>query len=267
MLPSIIKFTKLTDNQGSYVTQSISLTGHDGSAVTQSAVGGRIGNFLGYQTNGICQTDAEAAAEPLGGLSAGDRKYKDQDNNSLINAGDRVPLGNGLPKYTFGFNVQAEYKGFDASVYFHGQAGVDIANMLHGAIYDMRYHNSTGIVNCSSDLMNRWTGAGTSNTMPRNSYLAPTSNDWFSNTYVENGSFLRIDNIQIGYTLNDDLTKRVGISHLRVYVAAQNLHTFTKYSGYDPEVGSPGQNVLQTGADFGRYPLARMFNIGLNCKF
>jgi TonB-dependent starch-binding outer membrane protein SusC len=261
------KITKLTDSKVSTVTQSISLTSHDGGAITQTAVDGRIGNFMGYLTNGICQSDEEAAAEPLGGLSAGDRKYKDMNNDDNINALDKVSLGNGLPKYTFGFNLQADYKGFDASIFFHGQAGVDIANMLHGAIYDMRYHNSTGIVNCSSDLLGRWTGPGTSNTMPRNSYLAPISNDWFSDVYIENGRFLRIDNLQIGYTLSETITRKAGISHLRVYVSAQNLHTFTKYSGYDPEVGSPGQNVLQTGADFGRYPLARMFNIGLNCNF
>jgi TonB-dependent starch-binding outer membrane protein SusC len=186
---------------------------------------------------------------------------------TLINASDKVSLGNGLPKYTFGFNLKVDYKGFDISAFFHGQAGVQIANMLHGAIYDMRYHNSTGIVNVSSDLLNRWTGEGTSNTMPRNNYIAPISNDWFSDVYIENGSFLRLDNLQIGYSLNKDLLSKAGISYLRFYVAGQNLLTFTKYTGYDPEVGSPGQNVLSTGADFGRYPLARMLSIGLNIKF
>jgi TonB-dependent starch-binding outer membrane protein SusC len=261
------KVTKLTDNQGAYVTQSISLTAHDGGAITQTAVGGRIGNFLGYETAGIAQTDAEAADAPLGGLFAGDRLYKDVNNDGLINASDKVSLGNGLPKYTFGFDLKADYKGFDVVAFFHGQAGVQIANMLHGAIYDMRYHNSTGIVNVSTDLLNRWTGEGTSTTMPRNSYIAPTSNDWFSNVYIENGSFLRLSNLQIGYTLPQSLLSKAGITYLRFYVAGQNLLTITKYSGYDPEVGSPGQNVLQTGADFGRYPLARMYSIGVNMKF
>ncbi len=141
------KVTKLTDNQGAYVTQSISLTSHDGGAITQTAVGGRIGTFLGYQTDGIAQTDEEAAAAQLGGLFAGDRLYKDMNNDGIINASDKVPLGNGLPKYTFGFDMKVDFKGFDISAFFHGQAGVQIANMLHGAIYDMRYHNSTGIVN------------------------------------------------------------------------------------------------------------------------
>jgi TonB-linked SusC/RagA family outer membrane protein len=261
------KVTKLTDNQGAYVTQSISLTSHDGGAITQTIVGGRIGNFLGYETAGIAQTDAQAAAAPLGGLFAGDRLYRDVNNDTIINASDKVSLGNGLPKYTFGFDLKADYKGFDIVAYFHGQAGVQIANMLHGAIYDMRYHNSTGIVNVSSDLLNRWTGEGTSNTMPRNAYDAPTSNDWFSNVYIENGSFLRLSNLQIGYSLPQSLLSKAGISYLRFYVAGQNLLTITKYTGYDPEVGSPGQNVLQTGADFGRYPLARMYSLGVNMKF
>jgi hypothetical protein len=103
--------------------------------------------------------------------------------------------------------------------------------------------------------------------MPRNAYTAPISNDWFSNVYIQNGSFLRVRNVQLGYTFKDGVTRRAGISHARFYLAAQNLFTFTKYTGYDPEVGSPGQSVLQTGADYGRYPLARMFTAGLNCQF
>ncbi|MBK7711944.1 MAG: hypothetical protein IPJ37_14000 [Bacteroidales bacterium] len=82
----------------------------------------------------------------------------------------------------------------------------------------MRYHNSTGIVNCSADLMDRWTGSGTSNTMPRNNYMAPISNDWFSDVYIENGSFLRLSNLQIGYSLDQSLLSKVGISSLRFYV-------------------------------------------------
>ena len=178
-----------------------------------------------------------------------------------------MPLGNGLPKYTFGFDLKVDFKGFDISAFFHGQAGVEIANMLHGAIYDMRYHNSTGIVNGSADLMNRWTGPGTSNTMPRNNYLAPISNDWFSMFTLKTEAFYGLTNLQIGYTLDENLLSKAGISYLRFYVAGQNLLTISDYSGYDPEVGSPGQNVLSTGADFGRYPLARMLSVGVNMKF
>ena len=123
------------------------------------------------------------------------------------------------------------------------------------------------MINGSSDLMNRWTGPNSSNTMPRIAYTAPRSNDWFSDLYIQNGSFLRITNLQIGYTLNENLLNKMKIKNIRVYVAGQNLITFTKYTGFDPEIGSPNQNALQTGADFGRYPVARMFSIGVNCKF
>ncbi|NEW83042.1 MAG: TonB-dependent receptor [Mariniphaga sp.] len=261
------KITKLTDNQAAYVTQGISLNNHDGGAVTQTAVGGRIGNFLGYLTDGIVQTAAEATASPLGGLSPGDRKYKDVNKDGIINASDKVVLGNGLPKYTFGLNLNAQYKSLDLSVFFNGQAAVQIANMLRASFTDMRYNNSTGIINGYSELMNRWTGPNTSNTMPRNIYTAPISNDWFSDAYIQDGSFVRVSNVQLGYTLNQSLLGKLGISHVRFYVSGQNLFTFTKYTGYDPEVGSNGQNGLQTGADFGRYPLARMVNLGVNVKF
>jgi TonB-linked SusC/RagA family outer membrane protein len=261
------RITKLTDNQGAYVTQSISLNGHDGGAVTQTAVDGRIGTFLGYQTDGIVQNEAEAAASFIPGLLPGDRLYKDMNNDGKFNSDDRVALGNGLPKYTFGFNLKVDYKGFDVSAFFHGQAGVQIANMLYGGIYDMRYHNSTGIVNCSSDIMGRWTGEGTSNTLPRNNYLAPTQNYWFSELYIQDGSFLRLDNLQIGYSLPTSLLTKAGLGYLRFYVAGQNLFTLTKYTGYDPEIGSQGGNVLMTGADRGRYPVARMISMGVNLKF
>jgi TonB-dependent starch-binding outer membrane protein SusC len=261
------QITKLTDNQGAYVTQSISLNGHDGGAITQTAVGGRIGTFLGYVTDGIVQNEAQAAASFIPGLKPGDRLYKDMNHDGKFNSDDRVALGNGLPKYTFGFNLKVNYMGFDVSAFFHGQAGVQIANMLYGSIYDMRYHNSTGIVNCSSDIMGRWTGEGTSNTLPRNDYLAPFQNYWFSELYIQNGSFLRLDNLQIGYSLKDNLLKKAGLSYLRFYLAGQNLITFSKYTGYDPEIGSQGKNVLMTGADMGRYPVARMISIGLNLKF
>jgi len=261
------KITKLTNNNTTYVAQDIHTDNHNLGAITETLLGGRIGEFYGYLTNGIAQTAAEASSDPTGGISAGDRKYKDVNKDGIVNSSDRVPLGNGLPKYNFGGNVSASYKSFDLSVFLNGQAGVQIANMMTGTFYDMRFNNSTGIVNVSSDLMHRWTGPGTSNTMSRNAYNAPVSNDWFSNHYIQNGSYLKITNLQIGYTFNESLLKVLGISHLRFYVEGQNLYTFTKYKGWDPEIGSPNQNVLQTGADLGRYPLARTVSIGVNCKF
>ena len=139
--------------------------------------------------------------------------------------------------------------------------------MLRYHTYQMRWYNSTGIINGSTDLLNSWTGPGSTNEMPRNSYTAPTSNRWFSTFYIEDGSFLRIKNVQLGYTLPQHLTKNAGISRARFFVTGQNLYTFTNYSGYDPEIGSPGQSVLETGVDYGRYPSARTFIFGINCQF
>ncbi|MBA4166885.1 MAG: TonB-dependent receptor [Chitinophagaceae bacterium] len=264
------KITQLTDNKQTYVNQSISVAGgaiNDGGAETRTNLGGRIATFYGYVTDGIIQTPDEAAANPLGGVSEGDRKYRDINKDGTINASDKVALGNGLPKYTFGTTLKAEYNGIDISVLLNGQAGVQIANMTRFQLYNMRYNNSTGIVNGSVDLLNSWHGKGTSNTLPRNAYTAPTSNRWFSDFFIENGNFLRVRNVQIGYTFREAMMKNAGIKNVRIYLAGQNIFTFTKYTGYDPEVGSPGQSVLQTGADFGRYPLARMFTVGFNCQF
>jgi TonB-dependent starch-binding outer membrane protein SusC len=144
---------------------------------------------------------------------------------------------------------------------------VEIANMTKFQLYNMRYNNSTGIVNGSADLVNSWSGEGTTNELPRNAYTAPTSNRWFSSFYIENGAFVRVRNVQIGYTLPEGISKKVGMNRARIYVAGQNLFTFTKYTGYDPEIGSPNQNVLTTGTDFGRYPLSRMVTVGINCQF
>ena len=139
--------------------------------------------------------------------------------------------------------------------------------MTYFQTHNMRFQNSTGIVNVTSDMLNSWSGEGTSNTLPRNSYTAPTSNRWFSQYSVENGTFLRLNNLQIGYTLKQSILSKVGLKETRFYLSGQNLFTLTKYKGYDPEVGSFNQSVLQTGVDYGRYPVARMLGIGVNCKF
>ena len=264
------KITKLTENEKGYVAQSISVGGggiNDGGAQTRTLLGERIGTFYGYITNGIIQNAADLAGSGLGGVKLGDRLFKDLNKDGTINSDDKTAIGNGLPKYIYGLSLRADYKGFDVSILLNGQSGVKIANMTRFRLYNMRFHNSTGIVNGSSDLLNSWTGPGTSNELPRNSYTAPTSNRWFSTFYIEDGSFVRIRNIQIGYTLPVTISKKAGMSRSRIYVAVQNLHTFTKYTGYDPEIGSPDQNVLTTGADFGRYPLPRMFTVGINCQF
>jgi hypothetical protein len=136
----------------------------------------------------------------------------------------------------------------------------------------MKYSNTAGgINNASTDLLESWTPENGSNTFTRNTHDAARSNRWFSDFNIENGAFLRVRNVQLGYTLPEAISRRVGMSRSRVYVAAQNLFTFTEYSGYDPEMGSRVSNgrgnALQTGVDFGRYPVSRMFTGGINFQF
>jgi len=272
------KVTRLTDNATGFVASNIS-AGADGGANTRTEVGQRIGNFYGYIADGIAQNADQAAASGIKDLQPGDRLYRNLDTSLVINDKDRAIIGNGLPKYIFGFGLNADYKGFDISVLLNGQAGVQIANQTKYWLNNMKYDNSQGgISNASTDLLNRWTGEGSTNTYTRNAFDAAPSNRWFSTFNIEDGAFLRVRNVQIGYTLPEAISRKAGMSRTRLYIAAQNLHTFTKYSGYDPEVGSrnaadsPGANsrtgnALQTGVDFGRYPVARMFTGGINVQF
>jgi TonB-linked SusC/RagA family outer membrane protein len=273
------KITKLTDNATGFIASNIS-AGADGGAYTRTEVDQRIANFYGYKAIGIYQNAAEVAESGIAGVKPGDRRYLDLNNDKVINDKDRMIIGNGLPKYTFGLTLNADYKGFDISVLLNGQAGVQIANQTKYWLNNMKYDNSQGGVNNgSTDLLQSWSGEGSTNTFTRNAFDAATSNRWFSTFNIENGAFLRVRNVQLGYTLPTAISQKVGMSRTRIYVAAQNLFTFTEYSGYDPEIGSrdspgsqPGtgsqqKNGLQTGVDFGRYPVSRMFTAGVNLQF
>lgn len=267
------KVTRLTGDEKSYVSYSISFGGVDGGASTRSQIGERIANFWGYITDGIYQNDQEVSKGGLGGVSPGDRRYKDVDGNNQINPDDRTIIGNGLPRYTFGFSLNMEYKRFDVTVFLNGQAGAQIANLTRAYLYNLHFFGGPGLANGSTDLLNSWHGEGTGNTMPRNAYDAPASNRWFSSYYIEDGAFVRVRNLQLGYTFPSAWFSKLGLSKGRLYLSAQNLYTFTKYSGYDPEVGSSSvnrttsQNPLTTGVDFGRYPTPRTFMVGINFQF
>lgn len=268
------ELTELFASENSFISQSISVatgTISDDNAQTRSQVGERAANFWGYVTDGIFQNAEEVAASGQTGVSPGDRRYKDLNGDGVVNSNDKTIIGNGIPGYTYGLNIRTTYKNFDFSVFLNGQGDVDIANMTKFFTGSLRYFNTTGMVNGSADLVNSWTGPGTSNSLPRLDYDAPTSNRFFSDAYIEDGSFLRIQNIQLGYTLPNKVNELLGIQSLRIYSAVQNLYTFTSYSGYDPEVGSAlvgGQrNVLTTGTDYGRYPVPTTLTVGLNLKF
>ena len=218
--------------------------------------------FYGYKTNGILQNQAEADAynSQYGASSKpGDFRFVDVNGDGTINSDDRTNIGNGIPSWTFGLNFDAEWKGFDLSVFFQGVSGVDV--------FDATYRQDIASGNYPTWVLQRWTGEGTSNTVPT---LGDSKNWVCSDMYIHDGSYLRLKNISLGYTLPRNLTNKVGISRLRLYVRAENLFTWTKYWGFDPEIGagwdndSQKHNTQYTGVDYGVYPQARTFSLGFN---
>lgn len=215
--------------------------------------------FYGYKTNGIFQTmdevrnyvnkDGELIQEDA---VPGDIRFVDINGDGKITSDDRTNIGNGTPKWTFGLNLGAEWKGFDFNVFFQGVSGVDV--------FDATYRQDIASGNYPTWMLSRWTGPGTSNKIPRLA-LGDTKNWVISDIYVQDGSYLRLKNIQLGYTLPRNLTQKVHVDRLRFFVMAENLITWTKYWGFDPEIGSGSTSL---GVDYGVYPQARTWSVGFN---
>ncbi|CAN5791482.1 TonB-dependent receptor [soil metagenome] len=243
------------------IYQAVGTTGSN-NFNTRTVVGQPIGQFFGLQVVGIFQNAAEIAAYTHNGgviqpnALAGDFKYADTNNDGAIDDKDRVVLGNPNPKYTFGFNTSWNYKAFDLSLDFQGIAGVKIYNANIG----LRY----GTENFTKDWYeNRWHGEGTSNTYP-SVFIAGGQNNRSNSFYVEDGSYLRIRNIQLGYTLPNSIISRWKMTRLRVYANAQNPFNFFKYRGFSPEVGG---GPTRAGVDIDVYPLYATYNFGVNLTF
>ena len=228
------------------------------------------GSFFGYMADGLFQTQEElialnaaaksgsAAADfyQTSGTAPGDIKFKDMNGDGAINAADRTFIGNPNPDFTYGITNNLTFKGFDLSFFIQGSQGNDVYNLnryiTEGALY--------GTTNGTTRMLNRWTGPGTSNDVPRAISGDPNTNLRVSTYFIEDGSYARIKNLTLGYTLPASLLSRISATQLRVYVTAQNLATLTKYSGFDPEVSA-------SGVDLGIYPQARVFMAGLNIGF
>jgi TonB-linked SusC/RagA family outer membrane protein len=209
--------------------------------------------FYGYKTDGIIQNAAEAAeynAKYGTNKQPGDFRFVDTDQNGVINSDDRTNIGNGVPTWTFGLNLDADWKGFDLSLFFQGVSGADV--------FDATYRQDIASGNYPTWVLQRWTGEGTSNKVPT---LGKSENWVCSDMYIQDGSYLRLKNITLGYTLPTNLTKKVNISRLRIYARAENLFTWTKYWGFDPEIGSGSTSL---GVDYGVYPQARTYTLGFN---
>lgn len=223
-------------------------------------VGFPIGYFYGYKTDGIFQTQAEVDAHPsqaaLGAEAVpGDIRYVDVNGDGTIDASDRTDIGNPIPDATMGLNITLNYKGFDFVAYAFAQVGNDMVR---------NYERTQPNVNRLAYVMDRWTGPGTSTKVPRVT-TAATANNIFSEFYVEDASFIRLQNLQLGYTFPTELTQKIRISSLRLYTSVSNLFTLTKYMGYDPAASSGAP--IGGGFDSGFYPAARTYTFGLNLNF
>ena len=218
--------------------------------------------FYGYKTNGVFQNMQEVTSytNKEGKLiqpnaAPGDVRFVDINGDGIITDQDRTDIGKGMPDWTYGFNVNVSWKGLDFSMMWQGTIGNDI--------YDATRRVDISATNLPSWMLNRWTGEGTSNRIPR--FVLGDNVNWqSSDLYVYDGSYLRLKNIQLGYTLPTVWTQKAFISSLRLYVSAENLFTFTKYHGFDPEISSGGTSL---GIDYGVYPQAKVWTIGANLAF
>lgn len=230
--------------------------------ITRTMVGEAYNSFYGFKTLGIFQNEAEVNAytNDAGGLiqpnaRPGDFKWADLDGDGVIGAGDRTFIGDPTPNWSYGFTVNLAWKNFDAMIFGQGVAG----NKIFQGLRRLDVTNA----NYSSKALGRWTGEGSSNSYPRLSDDDPNNN--FTNPsdfYLEDGSYFRFKTVQLGYTLPLDFTQRIKLQKARIYVMAENLLTFTRYSGYDPEIGGGVMSI-----DRGVYPQARSFMFGLNVAF
>lgn len=226
------------------------------SYVTMLAKDYPINVFYGYVTDGIFQNQSEVnthAVQP--GAEPGDIRFRDLNNDGVINDSDRTVIGNPNPSWLFSMNNSLSYKGFELSVFLQGIAG--------NKIYNANNIDNTGMAaayNQTTDVLKRWQGEGTSNSMPRAVFGDPNQNTRVSDRFVENGSYLRLKNITLSYTFPKQWLQKAQIENARLSLSCENVATITGYSGFDPEVGI-------NGIDQNRYPISRTFSLGLNFNF
>ena len=230
---------------------------------TYTEVGHSIREFYGYATDGIFQNQAEINSHATqSGAVPGDIRFKDLNNDNVIDSKDRTFIGNPYPDFYYGINASFSYKNFDLSLLFQGQQGNDIYNATKFWLTNSGFNYNKG-----TQILNRWTGTGSSNSEPRVTTIDANQNSRASDRYIEDGSYLRLKNVQLGYTFPNELLKKAGITNVRIYFSGLNLLTFTKYSGYDPEVGMARSGDRTIGFDEVTYPQNRGYNIGINLTF
>jgi hypothetical protein len=235
-------------------------------------VGQSIGSFYLMQMDGIFQDEGQIIASAYQGndIKPGDVKFKDVNHDGVINEKDRTFLGSAIPKYTYGATGNLQYKNFDLSVFFQGTYGNKLYLQVNQDIEGFyRAFNLTQRV-----YDERWHGKGSSNTMPRVSWLGSANNKTPSSRFLEDGSYVRLKNLQLGYTLPQKLTNSWHIKSLRFYFTGLNLWTLTKYTGLDPEMNTSDnlnaekyRGDVAAGIDWGTYPSAKSYIMGVNLNF
>jgi len=234
-----------------------------------------IGTFYGYIFDGIFQSDEEAAKSPVlvgqeptssnpeAIAKAGDRKYRDINNDGKIDAADRTILGSAQPKFTYGFNNTLSFKNFDLSFFFQGSEGNKLANFN-----SFNLLNFTGQNNVLADGgLNRWTPENHENQYPRALSTGSLDVGIFSSAIVEDASYLRLKNVSLSYTLPHKILQRAKIQTVRIYISGTNLWTLTNYTGYDPEANTYGQSTTLIGIDNGGYPQSKIYQVGATLGF
>lgn len=252
------------------VKNEVTATNDDGSAkilggyyfngqsqsVTVFEKGFSPGYFYGYKTVGLFQTQADITKAPKqDGAQPGDIQFADTDGNGVINSFDQVKIGDPFADFTLGWNLSIDYKNFDLNIFTYASVGNDVFRA---------YERNANFTNKYRSVLARWTGPGSTNDArnPRYSFIDGNSNIRVSDRYVEDGSFVKIKNIQLGYTFPEATTKKI-FSRLRIYAQVRNAFVFTKYSGFDPEISG---GILDSGIDRGAYPQARTYAFGIDIK-
>lgn len=266
-------FSKYTNQLTSFQGEGKSLLGKvqfDLYTITRTTEGEPVGQFYGYVTDGLFRNDAELAAGPIqeAGTAVGDIRFKDINGDGKIDTKDQAPIGSAIPDFTYSISNNFKYKNFNLSIVLQGSQGNEI--------YNFTRHYTDGIYpgfgdrfgNVSTEVLNAFeVGVNENTNVPRITLTDPNGNGRVSDRFVEDGSYLRIQNISLGYDLPTQIFGKSIFSKARLYVNVQNLYTFTKYSGFDPALGNFDQNVTLNGIDLGRYPVPRTTSLGLNLEF
>lgn len=239
-----------------------SLLGVNGWTVIE--VNEPLGNFYGYRSNGIIQSDEDLLQIPYFldyNPSVGDRKYVDQNGDGILNEKDIVLLGNANPDFSFGFGSSFDYKNWSFNIFLQGVYGNEIANFNRFGL-----ESFDGLRNNSTAALNRWTPTNPTNEYPR-ANADPRRSNTLSDIQIEDGSYLKVRDITLSYSLRQNILDKLKLSNIKLFLSAKNSFVVTNYSGYDPEVNRFGEDPLRSGVDYGSYPTSRIFIAGLNITF